>query len=569
MSDEAVKWQRRYEREKNTRKQAEKIAEEKMREIYYSNAKLLKLNDHLEEMVEQRTADLEKARDEAIEASKVKSQFLANMSHELRTPLNAIIGYSEMLKEDAEDLEDPYFAEDLNKIHIAGKHLLSVINDILDLSKIEAGKMELYYEAVELSNVLSDLRTTIEPLALKNSNELRIEDKSGELNTDLTKLRQILLNLLSNANKFTSNGQVKLTVCEMAYEGVSGYQFQVTDTGIGMTDEQMGKLFEAFTQADSSTTRKYGGTGLGLAISYRFSRMMGGHIKVDSEYGTGTTFTLWIPDEDIHKKDELVLEEPDLSKPNLALGAQQGTKCVLVIDDDPTVHSLMNRYLNQQDWNPVFASSGTEGIELAREILPDAITLDILMPGMDGWHVLQTIKADPVLKDIPVIILSMTDDRRLGFSLGASEYLIKPVERKDLIKILDKHVPHGAAGAAKIMVVEDDPATAQMMEKMLVKAGYQVAQAVNGLDALDKLSKVEPKLILLDLMMPVMDGFEFVARIRKLSQWENLPIVVLTAKTMTQQDIEQLNGSVQQVMQKGFYDKEKLLKDLQRLTGAK
>ncbi len=569
MSDEVAKWQRRYEREKSARQQAEKIAEEKTREIFYVNEELQKLNDHLEDMVEQRTADLEKARDEAIEASKVKSQFLANMSHELRTPLNAIIGYSEMLKEDAEQLEDSFFAEDLQKIHTAGKHLLSIINDILDLSKIEAGRMELYYETVELGGMLHDLQSTVEPLALRNGNEMIIEGGGGVLETDLTKLRQILLNLISNANKFTNNGRVQLTVEQKEFEGVRGYQFEVSDTGIGMTEEQMGKLFEAFTQADSSTTRKYGGTGLGLAISYRFSQMMGGFISVRSEYGQGSTFTLWIPDTDTSKAEQPALNEQESAGGEAAAEIQSGAKRVLMIDDDPTMHNLMRRYLNQQDWHPLFAATGQEGIQRAREFLPDVITLDVLMPGMDGWKVLQTLKADPLLQDIPVIILSMTDDRSIGFSLGASEYMVKPVERKELMKVLEKYVPEGRSDGAKILVVEDDITTAQMMEKMLTMDGYGVIHATNGQEAFEKLEIERPGLILLDLMMPVMDGFEFVTQIKKMGKWQDVPIVVLTAKTMTKQDIELLNGRVARVMQKGFYDQEELLKDLKRLVGVK
>jgi len=566
MSEELDKWIRRYEREKSARKQAEQIAEEKTREIYYINEELSKLNEHLEEMVELRTADLEKARDEAIEASKVKSQFLANMSHELRTPLNAIIGYSEMLKEDAEELEDSYFAEDLQKIHTAGKHLLSIINDILDLSKIEAGKMELYYEKVELSNVLNDIRFTVEPLAAKNNNELIIESDAGIIETDLTKLRQILLNLLGNANKFTENGTVKLTVRKVEHDGVPGHQFQVEDTGIGMTEAQMDRLFEAFTQADSSTTRKFGGTGLGLAISYRFSHMMGGLISVSSEYGQGSVFTLWIPDENVNKIEELVLDELSTEQLTAAADSMESNgKRILIIDDDPTMHSLMRRYLSHHNWQPIFAANGFDGIERAREYKPDVITLDVLMPGMDGWKVMQVLKEDPELKHIPVIILSMTDNRNLGFTLGASEYLMKPVDRKSLLGVLQKYIPEDELGESMIMVVEDDLPTAQMMTKLLKKDGYGVSHATNGQEALDRLDEVNPRLILLDLMMPTMDGFEFVAHIKKLSKWENVPIVVLTAKTMTEQDIEQLNGRVHRIMQKGFYDKDELLKDLDRL----
>lgn len=269
--------------------------QEKTNEIYAMNQELLQLNDHLEELVRERTLQLEQAHDEAIKANRIKSQFLANMSHELRTPLNAIIGYSEMLMEEAEELGEATFVEDLGKISKSGKHLLSLINDILDISKIEAGKFEIYNETFDLAELTQDVLATINPLAEGNGNRLEHRCAAGEITTDLTKLKQILINLLSNASKFTKDGTIVFEVYDEIRNGKPGYCFRVKDTGIGMTSEQVDKLFQPFTQADSSTTRKYGGTGLGLAISQSFSKLMGGVVEVESQPGAGSTFTCWLP----------------------------------------------------------------------------------------------------------------------------------------------------------------------------------------------------------------------------------------------------------------------------------
>lgn len=385
----------------------------------------------------ERTEQLAKARDEAIQSSLIKSQFLANMSHELRTPLNAIIGYSEMLQEEAEELGEPLFAEDLNKISRAGNHLLALINDILDISKIEAGKMELDSETYALPSLIQDVLTTIQPLVDGKGNKLQtIGKEEGEITVDITKLRQILINLLSNANKFTEAGSITFEIDRERRGDRDGISFRVSDTGIGITSEQMEKLFQPFTQADASTTRKYGGTGLGLVISQRFIHFMGGDIEVESVFGVGSTFTCWLPTSSNELKAHLAneLEAKKLTEQH------ESPVSILLIDDEPMDRELLERYLAKTGWTLAFATSGLEGLRLARSMRPKVICLDILMPDMNGWIVLEALKGDPELSDIPVVIWSVTDDKQQGLSLGAAENLSKPIDRERMIQVLRKYI---------------------------------------------------------------------------------------------------------------------------------
>ncbi|WP_218090790.1 response regulator [Paenibacillus solanacearum] len=535
--------------------------QEKSHEIYIMNQELRMLNENLEQLVRERTAQLEKAHDEAIEANKIKSQFLANMSHELRTPLNAIIGYSEMLIEEAEDMGEPTFVQDLGKINKSGKHLLALINDILDISKIEAGKMELYYEDCDLTSLLQDIANTSKPLIEKNGNRLVLRTVDGRIVTDVTKLRQVLFNLLGNASKFTENGEIACEVAREARNGTQGYSFMVKDSGIGMTAEQVEKLFQPFTQADASTTRKYGGTGLGLAISKHFCSLMGGDIVATSEFGAGSTFTCWLPEMPAGFRSET-----DAPEEHLDADGHPDEVSILLIDDEPFNQQLMRRYLAKEGWTLAFADSGRQGLELAKKLRPKVICLDILMPGMDGWSVLSLLKNDSELAGIPVVIWSMTSDRQLGYTLGAAEFIAKPIQRDQLIESMGKYVP--ARAGHSVLVIEDDTTTSEMMAKLLEKEGYAVTQAGNGRIALECMQRETPELILLDLMMPEMDGFQFVAELRKEAAWSGIPIIVCTAKTMTSEDRVKLNGYVKGVMQKGSFDHKELLADVSRYIAA-
>jgi len=507
---------------------------------------------------------LRTAKEVAEEASQAKSAFLANMSHELRTPLNAIIGYSEMLQEEAADLGQEDLIPDLQKIQGAGKHLLALINDILDLSKIEAGRMDLFLETFDVALMIQDAATTIQPLVEKNHNTLTIHcaDDLGTMRADLTKVRQSLFNLLSNACKFTAQGTITLAVSRETLDGAVWLAFRVIDTGIGMTPEQMGKLFQAFAQADASTTRQYGGTGLGLAITQRFCQMMGGDITVESTLGQGSTFTIRLPAVVIDPK---AIAAPHVEAPP-ASALPEGTPTVLVIDDDPTVHDLMQRFLRREGLRMVAAASGEEGLRLARELRPAAITLDVMMPGMDGWAMLTALKADPLLADIPVIMLTIVDDKNMGYALGAADYLTKPIDWGRLAVILQKY--RCAHPPCTMLVVEDDADTRDMLRRLLTREGWVVMEATNGRVALERMAESQPELILLDLMMPEMDGFAFLEVLRQQDAWRSIPVVVVTAKDLTPEDRQRLNGYVEQILQKGAYSREDLLHEIYHLVAA-
>jgi signal transduction histidine kinase/CheY-like chemotaxis protein len=515
--------------------------------------------------IQQRDAELTVSKEAAEQANRTKSAFLANMSHELRTPLNAIIGYSEMLQEEAADLGQEDFVPDLKKIHGAGKHLLALINDILDLSKIEAGKMELYLETFEIRNLVEDVRATIHPLIEKNQNTLRVTYSSelGPMHADVTRVRQVLFNLLSNASKFTERGTVSLDVTREEEPDGDVIVIRVEDTGIGMSPEQLGKLFQAFTQADASTSRKYGGTGLGLVICRRFCQMMGGDVTVESTPGVGSVFTVKLPARVAGRKGEVVRPLPEEKKgPTVAEPATATARgTVLVIDDDRNACDLMSRSLSKEGFRVMTANSGDEGLRLAREVGPHVITLDVLMPGMDGWAVLKELKADPVLASIPVIMITMADDRSMGYALGASDYLTKPIDREQLASVVSRF-RNSEGGPAAVLVVEDDAATRDMMVRALTQTGWIVAAAENGLVGLAKLKERAPDLILLDLMMPEMDGFEFIGELRNNEEWRRIPVVVVTAKDMTPEDHVRLEGNVRKVFRKASFSREELVGEI-------
>jgi CheY-like chemotaxis protein len=352
------------------------------------------------------------------------------MSHELRTPLNAIIGVSEMLREDAEAAKQD--TEPLDRVLGAGRHLLALINDILDLSKIEAGRMELQLEHFTLAPLIANVVKTIEALAAKKGNQVAVDCDAaiGMMHADQMRLRQALLNLLSNANKFTDHGTITIDARQREEEGRDWVTIAVADTGIGMTVEQMGKLFQEFSQADASTTRKYGGTGLGLAISKRFCQMMGGDITVESAPGRGSTFKIRLPR--MVQSDEALVTEPRKAaraQPARPIAREADAPLILIVDDDATVRELVQRHLERSGFTVVTASGGQEGLRLVRELRPAAVTLDIVMPDLDGWTVLAAIKGDPALASTPVVLMSIVDQKNRGYALGAADYLVKPVDR--------------------------------------------------------------------------------------------------------------------------------------------
>jgi len=502
--------------------------------------------------VREMKAKAEAAQQAAEEANRTKSAFLANMSHELRTPLNAIIGYSEMIIEDAtEAIEE--IVPDMEKIRGAGKHLLALINDILDLSKIEAGKMTLYLEDFAVIQMVQDVASTIRPLLEKNSNELEIigqDEDLGIMHGDLTKTRQVLFNLLSNASKFTQNGKIRLAVERSG----SRFTFRITDSGIGMTPEQIGKLFKEFSQADDSTTRKFGGTGLGLAICKRFCEMMGGAIDVTSTPGVGSTFTVTLPVKTVATAETQTKKTE--SKPAPAVlptqisspGANEAP-CVLVVDDDPAVLDLLRRILEKEHYRVATASSGQQAIELCATLKPCLITLDVMMPELDGWATLKKLKNDPATAEIPVVMVTMVDDKPLGLALGAADYVTKPFERDQILQILQRRGIRLAS--PQVLIVDDDPSVYRNAAAALEKDGFKTSYAPNGRVALDMVADARPDLIVLDLMMPEMNGIDFLSELRRRGGNDPSPVVIFSAKDLTDSEAQLLRLSTRETLIKG------------------
>lgn len=506
----------------------------------------------------QHEKDIKLAKLSAESANRMKSEFLANMSHELRTPLNAIIGYSEMLKEDAEDDGNVQTIDDLNKICTSGNHLLKLINEVLDLAKIEAGQVELLFESFPVFTFVQEISMLTQPQMDNNSNHFKIicDENIGEFYGDEDRLRQVLLNLLSNAAKFTNKGQVTLNVRRDVHQGNQQLKFSVSDTGIGMTSEQLDKVFIPFVQADASTTREFGGTGLGLTISKDICEIMGGHINAQSEVGKGSTFTVCIP------VDSSLLEHQDRGSklpaeyvttadiaPYTSGGYMEEGECVLVVDDDDKARDLIIRTLERDGFSIAAASNGEQGLALAKELRPLCIILDIMMPGMSGWELIKVLKSSPETNTIPVIINTIIDKHRLPEAEGAIAYLSKPFQKTELLNLLNGLAPE--QGAVDVLIVEDESDIRELVARQISDIGWIARSCINGLEALIDVQQKMPDVILLDLMMPKMDGFQFLTELRKIPEGYKVPVVILTAKDLTGQEEILLSQSTKLVIRKG------------------
>jgi len=489
-------------------------------------------------------------------ADKARAQFIANMSHELRTPLNAIIGYSEMLGEELVDLRGGELVEDIRRVERSGRHLLRLINDILDLSKLDAGKMNVQRDRIDLAQLCSEIEQRIAPAALDQANTIVVEIASdvGMMISDTARIRQCLMNLLENAVKFTQGGTVRL---QIERDG-RWHRFHVIDDGIGMSLEQQRLIFAEFTQGDGSASRRFGGAGLGLTLTRRFAEMMGGQVSLSSEEGEGSTFSLTLPDLSLSPERGAELAQA-------AAEMTPGERVVLAIDDDPDVIDLVSRILSRDGFQVAGALDGESALELAERLRPCAIVLDVILPGMSGWEVLSKLKQDPVLSAIPVVMLSTIDDRTRGLSLGAAEYLVKPVERDMLVTSVQRLYRPDVG--QDVLVVEDDYATRRLLRRYLQRDGWTVRTAAHGREALEEMRQASPGLVLLDLMMPVMDGLEFLGHLRAEARWDDVPVVVTTAKDLTEEEQAELSSSVSRVLSKHAHSMHQILSEVREIAG--
>jgi len=540
------------------RKKAEKKILEINQELQAQAENLQSQTEELQqqsEELQEQNVELEAQRQQVEEANRLKSEFLSNMSHELRTPLNSVMALSRVLMMQAkEKLSD----EEWNYLEIIernGKNLLSLINDILDLSKIEAGKMDISPRPFSIASTIDTIMERLEPVAEEKGIRLHLEtpDDLPQIESDEARVHQMLQNLVGNAVKFTEQGEVTVSA---RYDADNIY-IDIADTGIGIAEKDLPYIFAEFRQVDGTTARQYEGAGLGLAISYKGAKMLSGDLSVESTLGKGSTFSLTLP---IKWQGMAPVSESVAFRPPAAV--EPARKTILVVDDKPHALTMISNYLSQEGYNVITATSGNEALRLAREHRPFAITLDIIMPDMDGWEVLQELKKRPETADIPVIIVSVSDDRQTGIALGAVGYITKPVNRELLIAEINKV---DGPTAHSILIVDDNELDRQEMARMIDEEGMQAIVAEDGSECMDMLQETFPDVLVLDLMMPKVDGFEVLERVRSDPETRNLPVIVVTAKDLTQKDKEKLSGNVSSVLKKSDTTSKALLEELRKL----
>ncbi len=550
---------------------------ESKEELQESLHQVMTLNDELQanrEELRKRNDDLGSANLRLREMDRLKSEFLANMSHELRTPLTAIIGFSELLIDKVMGEMSEEQAGCVENILTSGQHLLKLINDILDLSKIEAGKMELHMEAFQLGTIIGFVKNTVSPLVERKGQTLKIEVADGipDIYADPGKIKQLLLNLVGNAIKFTPDGG---TITIGADFKDNYFAISVTDTGIGIKPEDREKIFQEFQQAEGSTSREYGGTGLGLTLTKRLTEMHGGKIEVESEVGKGSKFIAFLPLR-TEKRPSLTKERIEMrpEKPPAEGGAltrlqprPETQPLILVVEDDQKLSRLLSVYLNQAGYRVETAIDGEEAIKKAKELQPFAITLDIMLPKKDGWVVMQELKEAPETRNIPVIIVSMVENQELGFSLGAADYLVKPVSREDLLESIGvcSYGTRESKGTASILVVDDDPKILEFLSTIMRKEGFRVSSATEGEEGLRIAAEELPDLIILDLMMPKVSGFEVIRELKKNPSTMEIPVLVLTAKDLSKEEKDKLLSDVARVVQKGGISKNELVEEIKKM----
>jgi len=521
--------------------------------------------------IARRNEELNSKNAELEKAYRVKSDFLSSMSHELRTPLNSIIGFSSVLLGPTGDPLTPDQRMALGKVLKNGQHLLQLINDILDLSKLESGRMSLSVESDDAASVVSSCTMIVEPLVKQKGLQLTqdIQPNLPTLMTDIVKIRQIIVNLLSNAAKFTEKGEISIRVREN--NGL--VSFSVKDSGIGIEKKNFNLVFEEFQQVDNSSTRKYKGTGLGLPIARKLARLLGGDLVVDSEYGKGSTFTLTIPPSLPQQSQDggpkVVTKKPEPKpQPVASMSAQKSPVSVskgiqiLCIDDDPDVIEILRKYLVPEGYSVVGALSGDEGIEMAAKTKPALITLDIMMPKKDGWQVLRELKSNNATKDIPVVIHSVVDNKPLAVSLGAADVITKPTEPNRLLSLVKQYC---RTADQFILIVDDHEDFALAFKALLSQDGFNVKVATGGREALDVLKTSTPALILLDLVMPGMDGFEVVQQLQENEQWRKIPVVILSGKELTEEDQQRLDSHITQFLKKDTFSTSEISKTIKRI----